>query len=103
MQEPGRERVLRECRDLLDLRTFFTVNEQEGKAWLLPSGATAVAAAATIHTDLARGFVRAEAIAWEQLREAGGLPQARAHGRLRLLGKDSPILDGDFVMIRSSV
>jgi hypothetical protein len=103
LPEPGRERVLRECIALLGLQTFFTVNEQEGKAWMMPRGATALDAAGLVHTDLARGFVRAEVIPGEQLVSVGGLPQARARGLLRLVGKEAPVADGDFVLIRSSV
>lgn len=102
LKEPGRRRVLRACYDLLGLESFFTVNEQEGKAWTLRRGSTALQAAAAIHSDLARGFVRAEVIAWDRLVEAGGLPQARARGLLRVHGKDHVVADGDFVFIRSS-
>ncbi|MGH2626411.1 MAG: DUF933 domain-containing protein [Anaerolineales bacterium] len=102
LQEPGRQRVLRACYGLLGLESFFTVNEQEGKAWTLRRGSTALQAAEAIHSDLGRGFVRAEVIAWDQLVEAGGLPQARARGLLRVHGKDHIVSDGDFVFIRSS-
>ncbi len=102
LKEPGRQRVLRACYDLLGLESFFTVNEQEGRAWTLRRGSTALQAAEAIHSDLARGFVRAEVILWDQLVEAGGLPQARARGLLRVHGKDHVVVDGDFVFIRSS-
>ena len=103
LKDPGRNRVLGACLDLLGLNSFFTVNEQEGKAWLVRRGGTALEAAGTIHSDLARGFVRAEIIAWDELIQAGGLPQAKAHGLLRVHGKDHPVADGDFVLIRSGV
>lgn len=102
LKEPGRQRVLRESYDLLGLQSFFTGNELEGKAWTLRRGSTALQAAAAIHSDLAKGFVRAEVIGWSELIEAGGLPQARARGLLRIQGKDYVLEDGLYVVIRSS-
>lgn len=102
LKEPGRQRVLRAGYDLLGLESFFTVNEQEGRAWMVRRGSTALQAAEAIHSDLARGFVRAEVISWDQLVEAGGLPQARSRGLLRVHGKEHVVVDGDFVFIRSS-
>ena len=102
LQEPGRQRVLRESYDVLGLQSFFTANEVEAKAWTLRRGATALQAAEAIHSDIASGFVRAEVIGWDELIEAGGLPQARARGLLRVQGKDYVIQDGEYVVIRSS-
>jgi GTP-binding protein YchF len=103
IDEPGRVRVLRSAYDLLGVQTFFTVSEEEVRAWRLPRGGTALEAAGTVHSDLARGFIRAEVIAWEELVELGGLSQARARGRLRLEGKDYPVDEGEVVQIRFNV
>jgi ribosome-binding ATPase YchF (GTP1/OBG family) len=101
--EPGRMRVIRESYDLLGLLSFFTVGEDEVRAWRLRRGGTALAAAGTIHTDLARGFIRAEVIAWDELLTLGGLSQARTHGKLRLEGKDYVVVEGEVVHIRFNV
>jgi ribosome-binding ATPase YchF (GTP1/OBG family) len=87
---------------LLDLVSFFTVGPDEVRAWTVPAGGRAVDAAAEIHTDLARGFIRAEVIAWERLLEAGGEPQARERGWMRLEGRDYVVQDGDCIEVRFS-
>jgi GTP-binding protein YchF len=100
LSEPGRDRILRASYDLLDWITFFTVSEAEVHAWTLHKGATALQAADAIHSDLARGFIRAEVIAWDELVSLGGLTQARQQGKLRLEGKDYIVRDGEIVHIR---
>lgn len=87
----------------LGLITFFTSNEKELRAWLVSRGTTAVEAAGCIHTDLARGFIRAEVIATDDLRQFGSLKDVKAHGKLRLEGKDYVVQDGDLLQIRFSV
>ena len=87
----------------MDQITFFTVSEPEVRAWMLPSGSTALAAAGLIHTDMARGFIRAEVIPWDDLLELGGLAPARAQHKLRVEGKDSPLSDGEVIYIRFHV
>jgi GTP-binding protein YchF len=89
--------------DLLDQQSFFTVGEDEVRAWTTRRNATAVEAAAEVHTDLAHGFVRAEVIGCSDLVELGGMNEARAKGKLRLEGKDYVVKDGDIVHIRSSL
>jgi GTP-binding protein YchF len=89
--------------DLLGLQSFFTVGEDEVRAWTIRRGATAVDAAAEVHTDLAHGFVRAEVISFQELVELGGMSEARAKGKLRLEGKEYPVKDGEIVHIRSSL
>jgi GTP-binding protein YchF len=101
--QAGRERVLRASYDLLGLQSFFTVGDDEVRAWTLPRGGTALEAADTIHSDLARGFIRAEVIPVEELLALGGLAQARSRGRLRQEGKDYPVVDGDVVHIKFNV
>ena len=87
----------------LGLITFFTVVSDELRAWTLKAGMTALDAAGTIHTDMARGFIRAEAIQWADLVECGGLTEARDNGLLRLEGKDYLVSDGDVLTIRFNV
>jgi ribosome-binding ATPase YchF (GTP1/OBG family) len=89
--------------DLLDQQSFFTVGEDEVRAWTTRRHATAVEAASEIHTDLAHGFVRAEVVAYQDLIELGGMTEAKAKGKLRLEGKEYIVKDGDIVHIRSSL
>jgi GTP-binding protein YchF len=86
--------------DLLQLQSFFTVGEDEVRAWTTRRGATAVEAAGEIHTDLQKGFIRAEVVSYHDLIELGGMNEAKAKGKLRLEGKEYPVKDGDIVHIR---
>jgi len=98
--EPGLSRIIRLSYKLLRVQSFFTVGEDEVRAWTIPVGATAVEAAGAIHTDLARGFIRAEVIAYDDLMTAGAMAEARKHGTFRLEGKEYIVQDGDIVHIR---
>jgi GTP-binding protein YchF len=98
--EAGRDRVLRASHDLLGLQSFFTVGDDEVRAWTVARGASALDAAGAIHTDLARGFIRAEVIHWKELLDLGGLAQARTAGKLRVEGRDYLVQDGEVVHIR---
>jgi len=98
--EPGLSRVIHLSYKLLRVQSFFTVGEDEVRAWTVPVGATAVEAAGAIHTDLARGFIRAEVIACADLVAAGSMAEARKHGTFRLEGKEYIVKDGDIVHIR---
>jgi hypothetical protein len=98
--EAGCDRVLRASYDLLGVQSFFTVGEDEVRAWTVARGATALAAAAAIHTDLERGFIRAEVIDWKELLDLGGLAPARAVGKLRVEGREYLVQDGEVVHIR---
>jgi len=89
--------------DLLDQQSFFTVGEDEVRAWTTRRHATAVEAAGEIHTDLAHGFVRAEVVAYQELIDLGGMTEAKARGKLRLEGREYIVKDGDIVHIRSSL
>jgi len=89
--------------DLLDQQSFFTVGEDEVRAWTTRRHATAVESAAEIHNDLAHGFVRAEVVAYQDLIDLGGMTEAKAKGKLRLEGKEYIVKDGDIVHIRSSL
>jgi GTP-binding protein YchF len=108
MQEYGIEelslsRMIRLSYDLLQLQSFFTVGEDEVRAWTTRRGVHAQEAAGEIHTDLQRGFVRAEVIAYEELISLGSMNEAKAKGKLRLEGKEYPVKDGDIMHIRFNV
>src|SRR3990172_10591608 len=103
IEEPSLNRMIRLSYDLLNQQSFFTVGEDEVRAWTTRRKATAVEAAAEIHTDLAHGFVRAEVISYQDLIDLGGMTEAKAKGKLRLEGKEYVVKDGDIVHIRSSL
>lgn len=103
IQEPGLNRMIRLNYELLGLQSFFTVGEDEVRAWTIPQGASAVEAAGVIHTDLARGFIRAEVVSYQDLVDAGSLAEARSRGKLRLEGKEYIVQDGDILNIRFNV
>ena len=97
------DEVARRLRDALDLVTFFTAGEKETRAWPLRNGQTALDAAATIHSDIARGFIRCEVIDWRELVEAGSHAEAARRGQQRLEGKTYVVRDGDVLNIRFNV
>ncbi|TFH49077.1 MAG: redox-regulated ATPase YchF, partial [Lysobacterales bacterium] len=103
IEEPGRERVIRASYEHLGLISFFTVGEDEVRAWTLPAGSTCLDAAGVIHTDLARGFIRAEVIPWNVLIDLGGLVEARKQGKLRVEGREGKVTDGDIVHVRFNI
>ncbi len=100
--EPGRSRIIRLSYDLLGLQSFLTAGEDECRAWTIRRGATAVEAAGVIHTDLARGFIRAEVFNYHDLIELGSEAAVKAHGKFHLEGKDYVVRDGDILNIRFS-
>jgi ribosome-binding ATPase len=97
------EAVVRQLVSVLDLVTFFTAGDTEARAWTLERGKTALDAAATIHTDIARGFIRCEVIPWNDLVEAGSRAEAAKRGVQRLEGKGYVVADGDVLNIRFNV
>ncbi|NLF52208.1 MAG: redox-regulated ATPase YchF [Leptolinea sp.] len=101
--EPSLNRMIRLSYDLLGLQSFFTVGPDEVRAWTTRRGATAPEAAGEIHTDLQKGFIRAEVVAYEDLMSLGGMNEAKAKGRLRLEGKEYIVLDGDILNIRFNI
>ena len=103
LTEPGIDRVIRLAYRSIGLISFFTVGPDEVRAWTVPEGTTAVDAAAVIHTDLARGFIRAEVVPFEDLLRAGGLTEARRLGVLRLEGKTYVVKDADICHFLSNV
>jgi len=100
LHESGLDRVIRASYDLLGYISFFTVGEDECRAWSIPRNTSAVVAAGEIHTDISRGFIRAEVVHYEQLIARGSLAACRDHGELRLEGKDYIVLDGDVINFR---
>lgn len=103
IEEPGLHRMIRLSYDLLGLHSFFTVGEDEVRSWTIPVGAAALEAAGAIHSDLARGFIRAEVVSYDDLMAAGSLDAARKQGTLRLQGRDYVVQDGDILNIRFNV
>ncbi len=93
------QRLLGLTQQLLGLITFYTPVGDECRAWPVPAGTTALQAAGRIHSDMERGFIRAEVIAWDRLMELGSLAEARKHGLLRAEGKQYAVQDGDVVHI----
>ena len=101
--ELGRDRIIRAAYDAVGIITFFTAGEPEVRGWNLERNATAVEAAGKIHTDLAKGFIRAEVIAYDDLHAAGTLKEAKAKHLQRLEGKEYLVKDGDIIYFRSAV
>jgi ribosome-binding ATPase len=103
VEEPGLERVIAASYGALDLITFLTTGEDETRAWEVRRGATAPEAAGAIHTDLQRGFIRAEVIAYDELVAAGSMDAAKAAGKVRVEGKDYVVREGDILHVRFAV
>ncbi|RHY62272.1 hypothetical protein DYB26_009210 [Aphanomyces astaci] len=95
LQETGLTQVIRACHELLHLQSYYTVGPQEARAWTIPKGTLAPAAAGVIHSDFERLFIRAETIGFDKLVDAGSMKQARDHGWIRTEGKDYVCQDGD--------
>jgi ribosome-binding ATPase len=101
VSESGLQRVVRGAYDLLNLLAFFTAGEgKPAQSWHMPRGRTAWHAAGEIHSDIQRGFVRAEVIGWDALVDAGGYSGARERGTLRLEGRDYVMRDGDVITVK---
>ncbi|HEV3475314.1 MAG TPA: redox-regulated ATPase YchF [Actinomycetota bacterium] len=100
VSERGTARIADAARRLLGLITFYSIESAECRAWLVPEGTTAVGAAGEIHTDMARGFIKADVAAAEALAEAGSLASARERGLIRSEGKDYVVNDGDVLTFR---
>lgn len=102
MDAPPQETIARGCLKALKLVTFYTVVGEEIRAWLLREGSTAIEAAGEIHTDMARGFVKAEVVSFDDFAALGSFKQVRNAGRLALEGRDYVVKDGDILTIRFS-
>jgi ribosome-binding ATPase YchF (GTP1/OBG family) len=96
-------RLARAAYHLLGRRTFLTTGEKESRAWTFRAGAKAPECAGVIHSDLERGFIRAEVIRWDELLELGSWAKAKEQGRLRVEGKEYEVADGDVLEIRFNV
>jgi GTP-binding protein YchF len=100
LAESGLDRVIRASYDLLGYISFFTVGEDECRAWSIPRGTAAQLAASEIHSDIARGFIRAEVVAYDALVSRGSMAACRDRGEMRLEGKEYVVQDGDIVNFR---
>jgi GTP-binding protein YchF len=103
VKEFGRDRIIRKAYEAVGIITFFTAGEPEVRGWNLERGGTAVDAAGKIHTDLAKGFIRAEVTAFDDLARAGSVKEAKAKNLQRLEGKDYVVKDGDVMYFRSGI
>jgi GTP-binding protein YchF len=103
IKEPSLNRMIRLSYDLLNQQSFFTVGEDEVRAWTVKRGASAHQAAGEIHSDLQKGFIRAEVVSYEDLVSLGGMAEARSKGKLRLEGKDYIVLDGEIMHVRFNI
>jgi ribosome-binding ATPase YchF (GTP1/OBG family) len=100
IEEPSLNRMISESYDLLGVISFFTVGDDEVRAWTVREGASAPEAAGAIHSDLQKGFIRAEVIGYADLIELGGMNEAKAKGKLRVEGKEYRVKDGEIVHVR---
>ena len=103
LEEPGLHKVVRAGYRLLGLQTFFTLGPEECRAWTIQRGSTALQAAGVIHTDFARGFIKAEVMSWRDLLDLGSETAVREKGLLRIEGKDYVVQDGDCIHFRFNV
>jgi ribosome-binding ATPase YchF (GTP1/OBG family) len=97
-----REGVIRQIFEAMGQIVFFTVGEDECRAWPMPKGGDATVGAGQIHTDLARGFVRAEVVTYDDFKRVGSMKEAKTHGVYRLEGKTYVVKDGDIMHILAS-
>ncbi len=103
VEEPGLEKVVHACYSVLELITFLTTGDDETRAWEVRRGAKTPEAAGVIHTDLERGFIRAEVIGYDELVAAGSMEAAKHKGQLRVEGKDYVVREGDILHVRFAV
>ena len=103
VSELGMSRLIKVSYDLLNVHSFFTAGEKEVHVWTLRKGSNAREAAGTIHSDMEKGFIRAEVISFDDLVTYGSTAEARNHGRLRVEGKNYIIEDGDIIEIRFNI
>jgi len=103
LRQPAASRIVQASYRAMNLASFFTIGDDEIRAWTIPENASAVEAAGKVHTDMARGFIRAEVVAFDDLAEAGSMQEAQHRGKVRLEGKEYPVRDGDVIRFRFSV
>jgi hypothetical protein len=102
LHESGLDRLIHATYALLGLISLFTCGDPECRAWTIERGTHAVKAAGAIHTDLERGFIKAEVVRWDHLLDAGSWATARERGQLKLEGKEYVVQDGDVILFRHS-
>jgi GTP-binding protein YchF len=102
LTEPGLNRLIRATYDLMGLIAFFTAGEPEVRAWTIRKGATAVKAAGEIHSDIEKGFIRAEVVRWNELVAAGSIAAAKEKAQVRLEGREYIVQEGDVILFRHS-
>jgi len=103
LSEPGVNKFIRAAYKLLNLKTFFTIGPDEIRAWTIKEGANALKAAGTVHSDLERGFIRAEVMKYDDFVFLGSEHKCREAGKLHVEGKNYPVEDGDILFIRFNV
>ena len=103
IEEPSLNRMIQESYELLGVQSFFTVGDDEVRAWTVRRGATAPEAAGTIHSDLQKGFIRAEVIGYQDLVTLGSMAEAKNKGKLRVEGKEYLVQDGEIVHVRFNI
>jgi len=103
IRESAMNRVIRESYNVLGLVSFFTVGKDEVRAWTIKIGTQAVDAAEVIHSDIKKGFIRAEVLSYDDLMQAGTYADARKKGTVRLEGKTYEVKDGDIINFRFNV
>lgn len=103
VSEPAKDRLLRSCYEALGLVSFFTFAGDEVRAWTVRRGASAVEAAGKVHSDMARGFIRAETVSYTDLHAAGDMRSAKAAGKVRQEGKSYVVQDGDLILVKFNV
>lgn len=102
IKEPGLNLLIRKAYNLLGLQSYFTAGEIEARAWTVKKGATAPQAAAVIHTDFEKGFIKADVVNWQDLVDCGGWTPAREKGKVRLEGKEYICQDGDVMLFKTN-
>jgi ribosome-binding ATPase YchF (GTP1/OBG family) len=102
ISQPATEKIIHKSYELLGLISFFTYVENECRAWTIPAGSSVQKAAGAIHTDMERGFIKAEVVSFSDFIKCGSIAKCRENGVLKLEGKDYVVQDGDIVTIRFS-
>ncbi len=103
IDQPAKPKLLDASIRLLNLVSFFTIGDREVKAWTIPQGTPAIEAAGKVHTDMQRGFIRAEVLSYDDLKEAGDIKTAKGKGLFRLEAREYSVKDGDIIKFRFSV
>ena len=103
IESSGLDNFIKICHQMLNLITFYTINENETRAWSIERGRKAIDAAGKVHSDMKKGFIKAEVINCKELLDLGSIHKAREEGKLRIEGKDYVVSDGDVIQIRFSV